>query len=184
MAKEVREVKEYFKTTKDVPKYFNTLAGMLNSMGSNYDKAVDMLMSGMTDIPDNTFRAVKAFLVKDGAENILDVNASGDVFSLSSFCALEELINEIGADTDIIGDSVVMIAFDVPLDEVPDDLLFGEDRESFNLIMKDYSSKEMKTLSNYRVKALETSTDPKTGRVSIVKFSGKGENKDFEIAMK
>lgn len=184
MAREAHYVKEYFKSSKEVPKYFNNLAGFLNGMGIDYDKAVDMFMSGMSDIPEDTFRAVKAFLVKDGGDNILDVNASGDVFTISSFCAIEELINEIGADTNIIGDTIVLIAFDVPLEEVPDDLLFGEDRESFILNMKDYSSKEMKTLSSYRIKALETSTDPKTGRVSITKFSGKGEHKDFDINMK
>lgn len=184
MAKESKSVKEVFLEKNGVTKYFNELSAAFNAIGLDYDKAVDHMFSGMKNVPEGKFRAVKAFLVKDGDSNILDVNSSGDVFAISAFCAMEELVNEYGEDMDTKNASIVLMAFDVPLEEVPDQLLFGENKESFYLVMKDYSSKEITDLAIWKLESLKTEMDAKTGRISIREIKAKADKKEFEVKLK
>lgn len=177
-----RLVKEVKQKDHTMQSYFNSIASTFGT-NTGYDKAIDLIISGMNNVPEDKFKAVKAFLVKEDDTAVLNVNSSGDVFCLSAYYAIEELVNELGEDIDTKNASIVLIEFTVPMDEVPDDLLFSEDRECFTLRMKDYSEKDMQTLSVLKLKTLKTETHPKTGRITIKEFSATNGDKEYDIKL-
>lgn len=177
-------VKDVAKTQKDVLKYFNTLSAKFTERGLNYDKAYDAKQSKADDIPEGKIHVIKAFLVKEGDSNILDINMSADTFTLSAFAAIEELLNDIGDAVEFIDNSIALISIDVPLDELPEETLFSEGRESFTLSMKDFSTKDINILTTLKVQHIVIMQDRISGRIIIQEFNASGENVEYNISMK
>lgn len=175
-----RYVKEIYK--EGLPKYFNSLADVFFNI--DYDKAVDMMMTGVNEIPEDTFRAIKAFLVIEDQTTSLDVNSSGDTFTISAFEAINELVNEMGIDTQYEGNHIVIVAFDVPLEQVPDDVIFNENRDVFSLVMKDFDI-DYKVLKVHKISKMDLRLDPKFNVVEIDRMETKyDDDKDFIVKVK